>query len=396
MPGWPGAKSPSSRVFVTPWGKLFAMSRLRVLIAMSGGVDSSVAAKRLVEAGYDVVGVTLHLWDYDPDASDKGRCCAPEDQHDARRVADHLGIPHYTFDRRELFRRHVVGPFVDDYLTGRTPSPCVACNRTVKMRELLPLADRLGAAKIATGHYARVGRAEGRARLYRGRDAVKDQSYFLHMLTSEELERVLLPLGDSTKAEVRAEAHAAGLPGADKGESQELCFVQSTTYAGFVEARADGRVRPGAIVDATGRALASHEGVHRFTVGQRKGLGVATGAPMFVTRIDPERAEVVVGDVDALSSQVARLRDPVFDGAVRFPLRAQVQVRARHRAQDAVIRGATDGRAGPRGSGEELEVEFVEPVRAIAPGQIAVAYDGDLVLGGATIVAAAREEERAR
>src|SRR5262245_13658784 len=210
------------------------MHAARVLVAMSGGVDSSVAAARLRDQGYDVVGVTLHLWDYPDDGSVRGRCCAPEDQHDARRVADHLGIPHYTFDRRELFREHVVAPFVDAYLDGRTPSPCVACNRSVKLRELFPLADRLGAAFVATGHYARVTReADGRARLYRGRDRGKDQSYFLHMLREDELARLLLPLGDATKEEVRAEALARRLPGATKGESQELCFVPTGRYDAF-------------------------------------------------------------------------------------------------------------------------------------------------------------------
>ena len=224
----------------------------RVLVAMSGGVDSSLAAARLRDQGLEVIGVTLHLWDYPDQPGERGRCCAPEDQHDARRVADRLGIAHYTFDRRELFERHVVRPFVDAYLAGETPSPCVACNRGVKMRELLPLADRLGARWIATGHYARVVEEAGRPRLYRGRDRRKDQSYFLHMLRPDELGRLLLPLGDSTKEEVRAEALARGLPGATKGESQELCFVGAGRYADFVGARAEGRIRPGPRLDGAG------------------------------------------------------------------------------------------------------------------------------------------------
>ncbi len=239
----------------------------RVLVAMSGGVDSAVAAARLQDEGYDVVGVTLHLWDY-PDeraaggadgaspGANHGRCCAPEDQYDARRTADALGFPHYTFDRRVLFADTVVAPFVDAYLAGETPSPCAACNRGVKLRELFGLADRLGARHVATGHYARVLRGErGALFLGRGRDPAKDQSYFLYATPEAQLARLLFPVGESTKAEVRAEAVARGLPGATKGESQELCFVgaKAHAYATFVEARGRDRVRPGAIVDAEGR-----------------------------------------------------------------------------------------------------------------------------------------------
>ena len=258
----------------------------RVVIAMSGGVDSAVAAARLVDQGHDVVGVTLHLWDY-PEAGpgSHGRCCAPEDQYDARRTADALGIPHFTFDRRELFAKTVVAPFVEAYLAGETPSPCAACNRGVKIAELVALADRLGAAHVATGHYARVGRtADGAPFIREGVDASKDQSYFLYATSRAQLDRLVFPLGDSTKPEVRAEAVARGIPGATKGESQELCFVGAGAgaYAAFVEERAKGRVRPGPIVDADGRVVGTHEGVHRFTVGQRKGLGVALGKPAFL------------------------------------------------------------------------------------------------------------------
>lgn len=349
---------------------------------MSGGVDSSVAAARLCDAGLDVVGVTLHLWDYPDDGTDRGRCCAPEDQHDARRVADELHIPHYTFDRRDLFRRTVVEPFVGAYLDGTTPSPCVACNRSVKMRELLALADRLGASKIATGHYARVVHEGGRARLYRGRDRDKDQSYFLHMLREDELERIALPLGDATKTEVRREALERRLPGATKGESQELCFVPRSGYHDFVADRADGRVRPGRVVDEQGRVVGAHEGVHRFTVGQRKGLGVAVGRPLFVVGIDGQSATVRLGGEGDLYAGGARLAEPVFGDDVELPIEASVQVRARHEGQRARI-------SVERGeSGGTLVARFAEPVRAVAPGQIAVAYAGDRVLGGATIVEA--------
>src|SRR5688572_1587677 len=233
----------------------------RVLVAMSGGVDSSVAAARLVRAGFDVVGVTLHLWDYPEDGSVKSRCCAPEDVHDARRVADVLGFPHYAFDRRELFRSEVVDPFVDAYLSGETPSPCVRCNRGVKIKELMHLAERLEADRVATGHYARIVETEGRAELHRARDTSKDQSYFLHMLGQDVLKSLVFPLSEATKAEVREEAQRLGLPGAGKGESQELCFVPSGRYDAFVKERADGRLRPGPIVDGDGHVVGQHGGI---------------------------------------------------------------------------------------------------------------------------------------
>jgi tRNA-specific 2-thiouridylase len=352
---------------------------------MSGGVDSSVAAARLCDAGYDVIGVTLHLWDYPDDRSERGRCCAPEDQHDARRAADHLGIPHYTFDRREMFREHVVEPFVDAYLEGRTPSPCVACNRSVKMRELFPLAARLGADFVATGHYARVARDErAKARLYRGKDRIKDQSYFLHMLRSDELARLVLPLGDATKDEVRAEAMARRLPRADKGESQELCFVPAGRYDAFVVDRARERVRPGPIVDEEGRALAQHGGVHRFTIGQRKGIGVALGRPAFVVGIDAETATVKLGSEDALLATGARLAHAEWSDDVTFPLEAELRVRARHEGERATIERASDPETGR----ELFVARFRTPVKAVSPGQIAVAYGGERVYGGATITAA--------
>jgi tRNA-specific 2-thiouridylase len=350
-------------------------SRQRVIVAMSGGVDSSVAAARLRDAGHDVIGVTLHLWDYPDDGSVRGRCCAPEDQHDARRVADHLGIPHYTFDRRELFREHVVDPFVDAYLAGETPSPCVACNRSVKLRELFPLATRLGARFVATGHYARV--ISGR--LHKGRDRGKDQSYFLHMLRADELAKLMLPLGDATKEEVRAEALARALPGAQKGESQELCFVPTGRYDAFVAERAEGRVRPGAIVDAEGRAVGRHAGVHGFTIGQRKGLGVALGKPVFVVGLDAETGTVRLGDEAELLAREARLTDASWCDDVVFPLDAEVKVRARHEGERARIEALGDG---------TFVVRFAQPVRAVSLGQVAVAYDGERVLGGGTIAAA--------
>ena len=349
---------------------------------MSGGVDSAVAAARLVDQGHDVVGVTLHLWDYpDEGPGSHGRCCAPEDQYDARRTADALGIPHFTFDRRELFAKTVVEPFVEAYLAGETPSPCAACNRGVKIAELKALADRLGAAYVATGHYARLGRTDdGLPFIREGVDASKDQSYFLYATKLEELERLMFPLGESTKAEIRAEAVARKLPGATKGESQELCFVGAGAhaYASFVEERARGRLRPGPIVDADGRIVGAHDGVHRFTVGQRKGLGVALGKPAFVTSIDPDTATVHLGDDKALSSTETRLEDIVVAPGVVLPLDARVRVRYRHEgAPGHVARSPQGDRTGT--------ITFASPVRAVSRGQVAVFYDGDRVLGGGRI-----------
>ncbi len=354
-------------------------------MAMSGGVDSAVAAARLRDAGYEVVGVTLHLWDY-PDPADSdgtgghGRCCAPEDQYDARRTADQLGFAHYTFDRRALFARTVVEPFVDAYLAGETPSPCAACNRGVKLAELFGIADRLDARFVATGHYARVVREGAGLRLAEGADRSKDQSYFLYATPTAQLERLLFPLGESLKTEVRHEALQRALPGASKGESQELCFVGDApgAYGAFVEARGAGRVRPGAIVDAEGRVVGAHAGVHRFTVGQRKGLGVALGKPAFVTRIDAASGTVHLGDGSALATDTAHLLDVHLADGVLLPRRARVRVRYRHEGTPASIVATTRG----------ARVRFDEPVRAVTKGQIAVLYDGDRVLGGGRIASA--------
>ncbi len=357
----------------------------RVLVAMSGGVDSAVAALRLLDAGYDVVGCTLHLWDYE-ESQDRshGRCCAPEDQYDARQTADAFGFPHYSFDRRELFAKEVVEPFVAAYLAGDTPSPCTACNKHVKLAELFAIADRLGAAKIATGHYARVvSDGGGPLRIAEGKDKGKDQSYFLYATPPAQVARLLFPLGDSTKAEVRAEAVARKIPSATKGESQELCFVGSGAHAyeAFIEERAKPRIRPGNIVDDHGKVVGTHDGLHRFTIGQRKGLGVALGKPAFVTQIDPETATVHVGGADGLFATGAELCALHLSDGVSLPLSARVRVRYRHDGAKArVLPGDAPGTA---------RVVFEEPVRAVTRGQICVFYnDSDQVVGGARITAA--------
>ena len=300
-----------------------------------------------------------------------------------------LGFAHYTFDRRALFARTVVEPFVEAYLSGATPSPCTDCNRGVKLAELFALADRLGASRVATGHYARIVRdGDGVARLATGRDATKDQSYFLYASPREWLERLVFPLGDSSKTEVRAEAAARALPGAGKGESQELCFVGTGAhaYADFVGGRSPARVRPGRIVDDEGRTVGSHEGVHRFTIGQRRGLGVALGSPAFVTAIDPGTATVHLGAEEALRARGAELSGMVLAEGARLPMRARVRVRYRHDGDDATVRLDPDGRA---------RVVFDHPVRAVTPGQTAVLYQGERVVGGGRIVTALRDGDLA-
>lgn len=357
-----------------------ASSTERVLVAMSGGVDSSVAAARLVAEGYDVVGVTLHLWDYPDDGSVRGRCCAPEDVHDARRVADVLGIPHFAFDRRETFQAEVVAPFVDGYLTGTTPSPCVLCNRGVKVRELMHLAERLGAAKVATGHYARLVEEDGAARLHRAHDRSKDQSYFLHMLPKEVLARLLFPLGEATKADVRAEALRLDLPGAQKGESQELCFVPTGRYDAFVEERAtDEQLRPGAVVDDTGRTLAEHAGIHRYTVGQRRNLGIGGGGGrrLYVVNIDRDEGTVQLGPREALWVERVDLDDVSLADDVVLPETLEVAVRYRGTPAPAHVTLDAAGAAS---------LQFDPPLREPAvTGQFAVFYRGERVLGGGRI-----------
>ena len=354
----------------------------RVLIAMSGGVDSSVAAARLVAQGYDVVGVTLHLWDYPDDGSVKSRCCAPEDVHDARRVADLLGIPHYAFDRRELFQREVVAPFVESYLGGETPSPCVRCNRGVKIKELFQLADRLSAARVATGHYARVVSRGAGFELHRGRDHGKDQSYFLHMLGQDALSRLMFPLGESDKPEIRAEALRLNLPGAQKGESQELCFVPTGRYDSFVAERPDGRMRPGRIINEQGEQVGEHEGIFRFTLGQRKNLGVSLGQRAYVVGVDAESATVTLGSPESLYSSSAELTEVALAQDLSLPARCGVQVRYRGNPAPAEVRRVADA----------VHVFFDEPQRAVVPGQFAVFFDGDRVLGGGMIRAALRAQ----
>jgi tRNA-specific 2-thiouridylase len=357
----------------TPREELFAPGA-RVLVGLSGGVDSAVAALLLRDRGLDVVGVTLHLWEYADGEPSPSRCCAPEDIADARHTAEALGIPFFTFDRREQFDEGVVSPFVDAYIAGVTPSPCVACNRDVKIGAFIGLARRLGAVGFATGHYARVGTLDGKTTLLRGVDRGKDQSYFLHGIGERALSMLATPLGGMTKPEVRAIATARGLPVANKPDSEDLCFTAGD-HAGFVERRAPARIRPGPIVDDAGRVVGQHDGVHRFTVGQRKGLGIALGKPAFVASIDADTATVRLGSVDDVSARGALLRQVAWldEPSER---RVTARIRYRHEGTPAVV--------VPREGG--AEVRFETPARAVTPGQVCVFYDGDRVVGGGTIV----------
>jgi tRNA-specific 2-thiouridylase len=357
-------------------------SKERVLVAMSGGVDSSLAAALLHEQGCEVVGVTLHLWDAQGD-SKVGRCCAPEDRDDARRTCELLGVPHYVLDERDEFRRHVVDAFVSDNLAGKTPSPCVHCNQHVKLGRLVQIADRLGARRIATGHYARIARdPAGEAQLLRGRDRNKDQSYFLFGLPPSLLERLVFPLGDMDKDHARLEARRLGLPNWDKPDSQELCFVPDGNVAGFVRRQspadqASSAGQAGKIVDSKGRALGTHGGIEGFTVGQRRGIGVPGPAPRYVLRVLPETREVVVGDDAQLLAAGLEATGATWTAPLPpEPLRAEVRIRYRHEPAAATVTPSDGG----------FSVQFDQPQRAIAPGQAAVIYRGERVLGGGFIV----------
>ena len=347
---------------------------------MSGGVDSSVAAARLADAGHDVVGLSMQLYDQREGMPHSfGRCCTLDDLHDARRVASAIGIPHYVLNLERQFQATVVDNFVSEYAAGRTPIPCSHCNSDLKFATLVDRAAGFGADIVATGHYARVERtADGRFRLLRGKDPQKDQSYFLFALTQAQLAHAAFPVGELNKSEVREYAHARGLPVADKPDSQEICFVPDGDYARFVEQRLPDRDRGGVITNTAGHVLGRHDGVHRYTVGQRKGLRLSSTKPLYVLEIKPDSRTVVVGGRESLETQRCEVQDVNWTAGVppAGPIRVGVQIRHRHEPAAAAVT--------PTGGGP-VTVVFEAPQRAVTPGQAAVFYDGDEVVGGGWI-----------
>jgi tRNA-specific 2-thiouridylase len=350
---------------------------------MSGGVDSSVAAALLAEQGHDVIGVSMQLYDQGQtnEAGQRafGTCCTIDDLYDARRVAATIGIPHYIVNFESQFGEHVISNFVREYVAGRTPIPCSHCNSELKFAELLDRAEAYDAELLATGHYARIARDDrGQFHLYRGADNSKDQTYFLFSLTQHQLSRAAFPIGHLDKDTVRAHAHRLKLRVASKPDSQEICFVPDGDYAAFVERRAPEAARAGTVVDTAGQVLGTHGGVHRFTIGQRKGLGLSTREPLYVLEIKPDTARVVVGPRDALGrATLTASRVNWVSGAPPPDWRTvAAQIRHRHAAAPARVRALDDGRA---------ELEFASPQSAVTPGQAVVFYEGEEVLGGGWI-----------
>ncbi len=356
----------------------------RVVVAMSGGVDSSVVAAMLADEGYDVVGVTLQLYDHGAALAKKGACCAGLDIHDARRVAETMGFPHYVLDYENVFREAVIDEFADAYLAGATPVPCIRCNERVKFKDLLATARDLEADCMATGHYIQRRMGAAGAELHQAADPARDQSYFLFSTKPDQLEFLRFPLGHLvSKAETRALAAKYGLPVADKPDSQDICFVPNGNYAAVIEKLRPGAADPGEIVDSEGRVLGQHGGVIHYTIGQRKGLGIGgLGEPLYVVRLDPATRRVVVGPKEALSTRIVPLREINWlgDGPLSSQpeWRVTAKVRSTRPPREAVIRPLSD---------TEAEVELLSPEEGVSPGQACVFYtpEGSRVLGGGWI-----------
>jgi tRNA-specific 2-thiouridylase len=359
-----------------------AASRGRVVIGMSGGVDSSSAAALLLQQGYEVIGITLKLWPQDCVSRAEDKCCGPQAVADARSVAHRLGIPFYLVDESADFQREVIQYFADEYRAGRTPNPCVMCNEKLKFGTLIRRARQLGADRIATGHYARVepDGPGGRHRLLRGRDPRKDQSYFLFSLRQDQFARVLFPLGELTKSDTRDIARDASLKTADKEESMEICFVPDNDYGRFLRQANLAAKHEGEIVDLHGRVVGRHDGIEFFTIGQRRGLGISSPKPLYVIDLDPARNRVVVGDDTALERDALVVERCNWIPFAEPPaeLEATVKIRYNHAGTRATLRPRTDG------SGR-VDIRLHEPQRAITPGQACVFYQDDLVLGGGWI-----------
>jgi tRNA-specific 2-thiouridylase len=359
-------------------------AQTRVVAAMSGGVDSSVVAAMLAREGYDVVGVTLQLYDHGAAINKAGSCCAGQDIHDARRVADSMGFPHYVLDYESRFRNAVMEDFADTYLAGATPIPCVRCNQTVKFKDLKRVAEELGADCLATGHYVRRVESDYGAELHRAADANRDQTYFLFATTREQLDFLRFPLGDKPKSDVRALAMELGLRVAEKPDSQDICFVPQGKYQAVVEKLRPGAIEPGDIVHVDGRVMGRHDGVINFTVGQRRGLGVATGEPLFVVKLDAAAKRVIVGPREKLGVSRIALKDVNWIGenvAVEDQLNGRpILVRVRSTRPPVPARLSI---------GAGWSVLLDAPEEGVAPGQAAVFYDPDTtrVLGGGWIAA---------